>query len=45
MYELTIRNIATGEETMVFGYDQKDAFRRAKLDLNEWVVETMVYVD
>ena len=45
MYELIIRNIKTNEEMIIFGYTAFDAFRRAELELTEWVVTDLEYVD
>ena len=45
MYELTIRNIKTNEEMIIFGYTTFDAFRRANLELTDWVVTDLEYVD
>lgn len=45
MYEFYIESIYTGEERIVYGYDTKNAFRRAKLNPAEWVVYSREYID
>lgn len=45
MFEFGIRNIHTGEEDIMFGYNIADAYRRAKLDTNEWHVTYCEYID
>jgi hypothetical protein len=45
MYEYCIESIYTGEERIVYGYDVKDAFRRANLAPIEWGVVYVEYVD
>ena len=45
MYEYYIESIYTGERRVVYGYNVKDAFRRAKLAPIEWGVVYVEYVD
>ena len=45
MYEYFVENIHTGETKIVFGYNIKDALRRAKLAPIEWSVVYVEYVD
>lgn len=45
MYEYYIESIYTGEERIIYGYDVKDAFRRANLAPIEWGVVYVEYVD
>lgn len=45
MKEFHITNIHTKEENIIFGYNPADAFRRAKLNLNEWTIDWIEYVD
>lgn len=45
MYEFKITKLATGEESIIFGYDMANAFRRAKLNPAEWVVWDREYID
>lgn len=44
MYEFSIRNQNKINE-IIFGYDYKDACKRAGLNPDEWAVITVVYVD
>lgn len=45
MYEYRITNLANGEENIIFGYDLRNAYRRAKLNPVEWVVWSREYID
>jgi hypothetical protein len=45
MYEYYIESIYTGEERVVYGYNVKDAFRRANLAPIEWGIIYAGYVD
>lgn len=45
MKEFYITNIHTNKENIVFGYNSADAFRRAKLNPNEWTIDWVEYVD
>jgi hypothetical protein len=45
MKEFYITNIHTKKENIIFGYNPADAFRRAKLNLNEWTIDWVEYVD
>lgn len=45
MYEIEVRNVKTNETTILFGYSLMDAFRRAKLDMTDWEINYMEYVD
>lgn len=45
MYEFRITKLATGEESIIFGYDMTSAFRKAKLNPTEWVVWDREYID
>jgi hypothetical protein len=45
MYEFRITNLATGKESIVFGYSIDNAYKRAKLNPAEWVVYSREYVD
>lgn len=45
MYEFRITKLATGEESIIFGYDMTSAFRKAKLNPAEWVVWDREYID
>lgn len=45
MYEFDIINKATNEENIIFGYDKKDAFRRYNLNISEWEVWMVTYID
>lgn len=45
MYEFYITNLATGHNSIIFGYDLSNAYRRAKLNPGEWVCYSRVYVD
>lgn len=45
MYEYLIENRFTEERNVVYGYNEEDAFRRAKLVRAEWWVWNVEYVD
>jgi hypothetical protein len=45
MKEFHIINIHTNEENIIFGYNPTDAFRRTKLNHNEWIINWVEYVD
>ena len=45
MIEFGIVNIKTNEERHMFGYNIADAYRRAKLDMNEWHITYCEYID
>ena len=45
MYEIEIMNINTNEINYLFGYSVKDAFKKKKLDPNEWEVMYVEYID
>lgn len=45
MKEFHIINIITKENEIIFGRNAIDAFRRAKLNANEWKIEMVEYVD
>lgn len=45
MYEFRITKLATGEESIMFGYDISNAYKRAKLNPAEWVVYSREYID
>lgn len=45
MYEFTIENNQTLEADVIFGYNAKDAFNRAKITPIEWTVVAVDYVD
>jgi hypothetical protein len=45
MFEFGIVNVKTGEENVMFGYNIADAYRRAKLDMNEWHITYCEYID
>ena len=45
MYEFGLIKLATGEEKIIFGYNINNAFKRAKLNPAEYVVNYREYVD
>jgi hypothetical protein len=45
MWEFGICNIVTGEQSIIWGYDLTDAFRRSKTNPDEWEVTYQDYVD
>lgn len=45
MFEFGITNIKTNEANTMFGYNIADAYRRAKLDMNEWHITYCEYID
>lgn len=45
MYEFTIENRHTNEETYIFGYNINNAFSRTKLNPNDWQVVNAEYID
>ena len=45
MLEFGSRNIHTGEEDIIFGYNIADAYRRAGLDMNTWHTTYCEYID
>lgn len=45
MYEYTIYNKTTNEETMVFGRDYTKAMEKAGYNKTEWVLLRQEYVD
>lgn len=45
MIEFGIMNVNTHEESHMFGYNIADAYRRAKLDMNEWRITYCEYID
>lgn len=45
MYEYEIKNTKTNEVDIIFGYNERDAFRRTTLNRDEWVVIRVEYFD
>lgn len=45
MFEFGITNIKNNETAVIFGYNIADAYRRAKLDMNEWHITYCEYID
>ena len=45
MYEFHIHHNYCGMTTVIFGYDEYDAFRRAKKDPTVWAVDFVDYID
>ena len=45
MYEYTIINITTNEETIIFGRTEAHAFGKTTLNAEEWRVVRREYVD
>lgn len=45
MYEYILTNKKTGEAGYAFGYSMKNAFERCGLDMNEWTIDFVEYVD
>jgi hypothetical protein len=45
MFEFGIMNVSTHEESQMFGYNIADAYRRAKLNMNEWHITYCEYID
>lgn len=45
MKEIAIINIITKEREIIFGRNAADAFRRAKLNPNEWIIDWVEYID
>lgn len=45
MYEFLIENRFTEEKRVIYGYDEKGAFHKAKLNPAEWWVWNVEYID
>lgn len=45
MYSYYIANKITKEIIIIFGYNRKDAFRRARLNEADWEVQSEEYED
>mgnify|MGYP003297182165 CR=1 FL=1 len=45
MYEFGIMNIHTNEESTMYGRNIADAYRRAKVSMNDWHITYAEYVD
>lgn len=45
MYEFGLTHLATGKQTVIFGFDVNSAFKRSKLNPAEYVVNYREYVD
>ena len=45
MKEFGLVNINTNETTTMYGYNVADAYRRAKLSMNEWHITYCEYID
>ena len=45
MWEFTVRNKTTNQENIIFGYNERDAFRRAGYNIEEWETLYYYYVD
>lgn len=45
MYEYEIMNKENNEITFIHGYNATDAFRRTKLDKDQWIVVYAEYID
>jgi hypothetical protein len=45
MYEYIIENNQTLETDVIFGYNAKDAFKRAKISPIDWTVVAVDYID
>lgn len=45
MWEYTIRNLKTDEQTMIWGYSYEDACRRWNINPKEWWLQYWEYVD
>lgn len=45
MYEIEIRNNKTNEERILFGYSIKHAMEKKGLNLTEWTVLSVEYID
>ena len=45
MYEFRITKLSSGAESVIYGYDLAQAFRKAKLCPTEWVVWSREYID
>lgn len=45
MYEFQVYNEKTNETNVIFGFNEKDAWRRTDLDKNEWVILSVEYID
>ena len=45
MKEFGIININNDERNVIFGRNPADAFRRAKLNINEWIIDWVEYID
>ena len=45
MYEFSIYSRIYKKDDIIFGYDYKDACRRAGLNPDEWFITTVVYAD
>lgn len=45
MKEYGIINIHTNETDIIFGRDPIDAYKRSGLNVNEWVIDYVDYID
>ena len=45
MKEFGIINVNNNERNVIFGRNSADAFRRAKLNPNEWFIDWVEYID
>lgn len=45
MYEITVVNKTTNEESFLFGYSIANAFEKAGYTYEEWAVIDMEYID
>jgi hypothetical protein len=45
MIEFGIKNIHTDEESIMFGYNIADAYKRARLDMYTWHITYCDYID
>jgi hypothetical protein len=45
MFEFGIMNVSSHEESQMFGHNIADAYRRAKLSMNEWHITYCEYID
>jgi hypothetical protein len=45
MKEIGIINVNNNERNVIFGRNPADAFRKAKLNPNEWIIDWVEYID
>lgn len=45
MKEFGVYNTITNENTIIFGYNEMDAFKRNGMNANEWIIEYVEYID